>query len=292
MELLKDSLDKNILLDLSTKIGRAGHQLKSICQNFVGLSHPEMLTIDNIAGNIEGEARNLKAHLVANWEIRYITTAIARGSTFLNRISSPDFFKDSTIKPEVLAKIQSLASLIVQATKSIETQLMIAQIKHSQSVFGSDSMFPVPQVPAVDMAPLSKFGVAPSELPSAKGSNPKEMAEATGEYLANLAHITQETVDNYVNHETLKPLANKIINLSGAVENEARACITHSRKAPKLDANGVKKAIENAKIKIAEEAKLVDEQKEWVPKVKETLKQLFDDQMKAIGRLGEIAAQA
>lgn len=51
------------LAELVVRAGRAGHQIRNLTQGFVNLGYPELLTIDTISGQVEGQCRALRAQI-------------------------------------------------------------------------------------------------------------------------------------------------------------------------------------------------------------------------------------
>ncbi len=296
MDLIRDYINKTLVLEQSTKIGRAAHTIKSKCQNYTGLFHPEFQSIDNLAGGIEGEMRGLKSNLVNNYDIRYFVGVTAKASSFMCRISDQSFFKDSTISEEIRTSVKELSQFIFDSIKTIEAEFLTATMKQSQALFGT-ALAQVVAVKPPGESVLDKFDQSASISQMNPEINPgirtfAKWVEVAGEHLGNKAHQTQETVDIYLNDNELKPFANKIINLSGQVENEARNSIIQARKEEKMDLKAVKKFMDTAKEKLTEERKAIDELKILAVQVKEKLQALFGEQEKTIEKIVAIACKA
>ena len=210
----------------------------------------------------------------------------------MQRVSKPDFFKDSTIKAELVGEIQATSALIFEGIKALESEVTGAFIKHSQIMFDSH-MFNIIPVKMPDFG-LVKFDKSDfvDKIDIQKKMEIQEVKDLTvvvSEFLGNKAHETQETVTEYLHNNEFKNFGGQIINLNGGVENEARASIANARNGANFNLGNLKKSMSNIKGNLEGQKKLVEDQSVWVGDVKERILRLLGTQEKLAVMVEEMA---
>lgn len=229
--LKKDSEFEKLIEDA----GRCCHQVRNYTQGYVNLNHPEIQTIDNISGQMEGQLRVLKSNLHQNVEMKPVIITCAKLSNFNKKMISKGVFADEfEIKEQQKFKnITALINTTLNIIQHIDYKINLAIIEMSQELFSSN-------VKSIDDYKIEhkctekanyeinvedEFKAEFDESTEEVESDPKKLLSKIGFKLSNNSHFIQEQVADFIQILVFKDTANKIIQLAGEIENQGRAII-------------------------------------------------------------------
>lgn len=232
MTFYSEIIDKAHVIELSTNIGRACHAMRNFTQGAVSLEHPEILSLDNIAGQLEGQARAIRSHLLVEWEIKHLIKNVFRSSHFLKKIFAGEFFNDNFFSSDVTKMIRDCIEVVITNIRKIDREVNIAILKQSSDIF-IESMPAIPEISdtrvlnaefakwfSPDAAQLATTAAAKSDINAFCTDSIKIWS-----LISNKAHSVQDVVSDYLNKQPCCDQANEIVNQAGNVENSARAAI-------------------------------------------------------------------
>ena len=225
------------LVALCEEGGRAAHMARNYAGGFANLNHPEVLTIDTVCGQIEGQLRAVMGHIKESKEIKQILTLVAKAATFMSKILKPDFTSNKSVPDESYAKIVELVAALLCCTQRMDLTLNEAIMRHSADLF---EMAPMPvcapqgehtrnsivqrhfEASAEDKGRVSAAVIRAGRTPEEQ----RHLGIELGAWCSNKAHLLQDACSGYLLNPAKKDAANRVINLAGATENEARVLIT------------------------------------------------------------------
>jgi hypothetical protein len=231
-------LNKLEIEKLIDNAGKCCHQIRNYTQGYVNATHPEIQTIDNICGQLEGQCRALKSNLVQNVDLKPTLVTCARLSNFLKKISSVEVFADKDFENSEQDKLETILLLInsnINILQQIDFQVNLSIIKMSQDLFNNrnKSNFVVNEIPykniyEINIEEIFKADCLAEIISTNSESEMKKILSLIGFKLSNNSHSIQEKVAEYIQSPAFKDVANKIIQVAGEIENQGRAIIAES----------------------------------------------------------------
>ena len=234
---------------LALESGKAAHMLRNYTQGMVSLKHPEIATCDNLAGQIEGQLRAMRAHMKEGHEFKHILSESSRAAVFLSRILSDDFIKDKQVDEGRLQKIRELLKVVTSRLRMIDYRINEALIRGSEDIFGeTDIHIPVKPMLLPDDFVSNFF--APDltvDLNRPKLTMDERLAAVVeiASALSNKAHEIQDIASPFIISQYTKESANHLIGTCGGVENEARKAIAHFTLNKANAAAPIQKSLQN-----------------------------------------------
>lgn len=227
-------LDIEKIMTEVTETGRAAHVIRNYVQGFVNLNNPVFLTIDNISGQIEAKVREIKSLIHIKSEIKQKLASILISTKFLKKICLPNFInpkKKKQLKDLNIEKIQNNLTIIETNIKNIDISINNSILTKSEELYSQ-------KIPKIPFFPLDenlqkklrsnficeKYIKNTDFKSRQKKEIFKENIKNLSEYLSNKAHLIQDELSQFQKIEKKDKIAkiNKIINLSGQIENKSR----------------------------------------------------------------------
>eukprot|EP01060_Flectonema_neradi_P001279 TRINITY_DN10753_c0_g2_i1.p2 TRINITY_DN10753_c0_g2~~TRINITY_DN10753_c0_g2_i1.p2 ORF type:complete len:320 (+),score=62.17 TRINITY_DN10753_c0_g2_i1:52-960(+) len=216
---------------LALEAGKAAHMLRNYTQGMVSLKHPEVATCDNMAGQIEGQLRALRAHVKEDHEFKPLLNESSRAAVFLTRIMGEDFIRDKHVDAGRMTKIRDLLQVVASRLRMIDYRIQEALVKGSEDIFGeSDIHIPMKPMLSPDDFVATHFNPElVTDLTSPKVTTDERQAAIVqiASALSNKAHEIQDIASPYIISPYTKDVANHLIGQCGGFENEARKSIAY-----------------------------------------------------------------
>lgn len=253
-----EMLNKDTVELLADEIGKTAHLVRNYCQGYVNLNYPEILTLDNIAGQIEAQSRQIKGKMMIKAEIKPIIILIAKSAVFLKKITTIEFF-NSKYPQEKIETIRLYLSNMSSLIENMDSEVNNSIIKLSEEIFtGNVKSVSINKLETplgyasgnennIDTSYIDKeflyiVNFDKKTIDTEKNiTSFKTIIEKLGCFLTNNSHRTQDVVADYIDTEPYKTSANMIINLSGTIENQGRIMIAECNANMNIDA--IKKAL-------------------------------------------------
>lgn len=248
-----DKLNLPLMDELTSNAGRIGHILRNYCQGYVNVNFPEILTLDNIAGQVEGQCRAIRGLLKNGGDLKPNILACARLSRFMKKIVAEDFFKHPSFESQKLDIIRGWVDNLQNIVKEIDNNVNNAILSVSQDIFGESSprdeatrISERTDIPISDLKKEFNFDTFDEKCVEAEKTLEqfKNTLHQLGSFTSNLSHKMQDEVSDYINTPQLKDIANKIIGLAGDIENQGRA-ISAEASAPNPNVVNIGKYCDN-----------------------------------------------
>jgi len=243
-------MDPDICNEQALQAGRAAHVCRNYVQGFTNLGHPEFLTIDGLMGQIEGQFRVIRSHLIDRKDIKPQIKLIARSSRFVQKILKASFIDDNALSENDLDELRDLTGIVNQLILRIDQEINAAILKESSSLFNIElPKIKIENPPLPDVLAQFNSGISEALVRTEEKFNnceKKSKAVTFSKMMSNKAHSTQDLVAEHIQQPIEKDHANQIINLAGGIENESRAIIAQFNSQPTPNIQNIQKNIASA----------------------------------------------
>ena len=239
--------------------GRISHVIRNLTQGYVTIDYPEILTLDNIAGQIEAQCRAIRGNLKERIDIKSNIFTIAKLARFMKNIISVEFYKKDTIDAVRLGNARKWVDSIISHITTVDNCVNKSILSSSQDLFSMIEFSDVVPSPGGDAQPdIDKADIEiAKEFDYEKNFDEKQVdvdknvdkyrliLANLGSYMANLSHFIQDEVSDWINTSPENTVANQVINTAGQIENAGRQIIEQAT-VKILNQGNTNKSIENA----------------------------------------------
>jgi hypothetical protein len=232
-----EKIQVKVVDELTSNAGKIGHILRNFCQGYVNVNFPEILSLDNISGQIEGQCRTIRGNLKLGTDIKPTILTCARLTRFIKKIVTEDFFKNSSFDPNKLNHIRKWVDEMQSHFEKIDELVNIAILEVSKELFQDGFIAKSAEFPKEFEKPGKEIL---NEFEYEKNFDEKivdfekslELYKSTlgclGGLISNISHSIQDEVSENIQTASLNEVANKIIALAGDIENQGRAIVAES----------------------------------------------------------------
>ena len=239
--------------------GRISHVIRNLTQGYVTIDYPEILTLDNIAGQIEAQCRAIRGNLKERIDIKSNIFTTAKLARFMKNIISVEFYKKDTIDAVRLGNARKWVDSIISHITTVDNCVNKSILSSSQDLFSMIEFSDVVPSPGGDAQPdIDKADIEiAKEFDYEKNFDEKQVdvdknvdkyrliLANLGSYMANLSHFIQDEVSDWINTSPENTVANQVINTAGQIENAGRQIIEQAT-VKILNQGNTNKSIENA----------------------------------------------
>ena len=239
--------------------GRISHVIRNLTQGYVTIDYPEILTLDNIAGQIEAQCRAIRGNLKERIDIKSNIFTTAKLARFMKNIISVEFYKKDTIDAVRLGNARKWVDSIISHITTVDNCVNKSILSSSQDLFSMIEFSDFVPSPGGDAQPdIDKADIEiAKEFDYEKNFDEKQVdvdknvdkyrliLANLGSYMANLSHFIQDEVSDWINTSPENTVANQVINTAGQIENAGRQIIEQAT-VKILNQGNTNKSIENA----------------------------------------------
>jgi hypothetical protein len=255
-----ENLNPTEIDGLIKNAGRVSHIMRNIIQGYVNANFPEILNLDNTAGQIEGQCRLIRSNLRQSKDVKQPLIASLKLAKFIKNTLAEGFFKSKSFPIEKLDSLRTWADSLNKYFQKADELINKAIFEISAEV-SDKNVGGYGSTPDFSSFSPNLLDGADEEIEKAFDYEKyfdeklvdtdknlvqyKQILVTLGSYVSNTSHWVQDEVSDLTETPRYAELANKIINTAGNIENQGRAIVAETARNEPNQGN-LKNACENS----------------------------------------------